>query len=140
MIIAKSIIRVRYAETDMMGIAYYGNYFTWFEVARIRLLDDLGTPYRELEERGFRLPVLETKAEYKQPARFDDEVEIKTLLKEMPTVRFTIDYELYVESKLISTGYTRHAFTNLEGQPTRPPKIFITRLKEYFSPEASSSK
>jgi acyl-CoA thioester hydrolase len=138
MIVANSTIRVRYAETDMMGIAYYGNYFTWFEVARIRMLDDLGMPYRELEEQGFRLPVLETKAEYKKPARFDDEVEIKTLIKEMPTVRFTIDYELFVESKLISTGYTRHAFTNMVGQPTRPPDIFITKLKKHFSPEASS--
>lgn len=138
MIVANATIRVRYAETDMMGIAYYGNYFTWFEVARIHLLDDLGMPYRELEEQGFRLPVLETKAEYKQPARFDDEVKIKTLIKEMPAVRFTIDYELFVESKLISTGYTRHAFTNMVGQPTRPPDIFITRLKKHFSPEAST--
>lgn len=135
MIIAKSKIRVRYAETDMMGIAYYGNYFTWFEVARIRLLDDLGMPYREMEKQGFRLPVLETKATYKLPARFDDEVEIKTLLKEIPTVRFTIDYELYVRNRMISTGYTRHAFINLEGQPTRPPVNFMARMKKHFTPE-----
>ena len=138
MIATTSKIKVRYAETDMMGIAYYGNYFTWFEVARIRLLDDLGMRYREMEHLGYRLPVLETHAVYKLPARFDDEVEIKALLKKMPVVRFTIEYELYIENKVIATGYTCHAFINSEGQPMRPPKDFITRVEEYFSPDTLS--
>ena len=132
MIVSNSIIRVRYAETDMMGIAYYGNYFTWFEVARIHLLDSLGIPYRKLEEQGYRLPVLETKAVYKQSVHFDDNIEIKAFLKEMPTVRFTINYELYVESHLVSTGYTCHAFTNITGQPIKPPGIFMIKLKNIF--------
>ncbi len=132
MYISDTKIRVRYAETDMMGVAYYGNFFTWFEVARIRMLDKMGMPYREMELQGIRLPVLEANAVYKFPARFDDEVEIKTLLKNIPAVRFKIDYELYIESKLIATGFTIHAFTNSKGQATRPPKDFMARMKEYF--------
>ena len=70
-------IRVRYAETDMMGIAYYSNYFIWFEIARVHMLDEIGLSYKEIERAGYRLPVLEAQARYLQPAQFDDIVTLK---------------------------------------------------------------
>ena len=72
MLSATTEIRVRYAETDKMGVVYHANYFVWFEAARIQLLDDLGLPYNDLEERGYLLPVLECGAKFLQPAHFDD--------------------------------------------------------------------
>ena len=72
--------RVRFAETDAMGVTYHGNYLPWFEMARVALLDQLGTPYRQLEQEGFLLPVLETGLTYHRPSRFDDRVRITVTL------------------------------------------------------------
>src|SRR5204863_4018597 len=71
-------IRVRYAETDQMGVVYYANYFVWFEVARTDLLRTLGWTYREMEASGVMLPVIEAHCEYRRPARYDDEIEVRT--------------------------------------------------------------
>ena len=76
MLYATTEIRVRYAETDKMGVVYHANYFVWFESVRIQLLDDLGLPYNDLEERGYFLPVLECRAKFLQPAHFDDRLTV----------------------------------------------------------------
>ena len=83
--------RVRFAETDAMGVTYHGNYLPWFEMARVALLDQLGTPYRRLEQEGFLLPVLETGLTYHRPSRFDDRVRITVTLAEKPKARLRLE-------------------------------------------------
>lgn len=117
-------VRVRYKETDMMGVVYHGNYFTWFEVARVEMLQKVGLSYVKLEEDGFKLPVLECHAEFISPARFYDELTIRVILKTPPRARIRIDYEIYCEGSLITRGYTLHGFINNEGKPIRPPHKF----------------
>jgi acyl-CoA thioester hydrolase len=134
MIISATPIRVRYAETDAMGVAYHANYLTWFEVARVNLLDELGLPYRELEKRGYRLPVLEVHANYLRPTFFDDRLEMRIRLRERPSVRLRIEYELYRGADLCLTGYTVHAFVNLRGEPVKPPADVLAKMREFFRP------
>ena len=86
--------RVRFAETDAMGVTYHGNYLPWFEMARVALLDQLGTPYRQLEQEGFLLPVLETGLTYHRPSRFDDRVRITVTLAEKPKARLKLTYQV----------------------------------------------
>ena len=82
-----SRVRVRYAETDQMGVAYYANYFVWFEVGRTDLLRAAGWSYREMEAEGFSLPVIEARCEYRQSARYDDDLEIHTTARLVSPVR-----------------------------------------------------
>jgi acyl-CoA thioester hydrolase len=84
-----SKIRVRYAETDRMDVVYHSNYLVWFETARILMLDEIGMPYSEIEARGLFLPVLTVSAEYKSPARFDDQLEIHLFMKRSPVRAYT---------------------------------------------------
>ena len=132
MIVSKAAVRVRYAETDMMGIAYHGNYLPWFEIGRTTLLRDHGLPYAALEKLGYRLPVLEVHANYKAPALYDDLLTIETAMKERPILRIRLDYRVLRGDELIATGYTEHAFINLENQPVRPPPEFVERMKALF--------
>ncbi len=132
MIESTTEIRVRYAETDKMSIVYHGNYFAWFEVGRVCLLDEVGLPYREIEASGYRLPVLEATARFHRPASFDDRLTIKTYIREKPLVRMNIDYEVWNGKTLICTGATRHAFVNKNGAPARPPADFTKRIEVFF--------
>ena len=86
-------VRVRYADTDQMGVVYYANYLVWFEVARTEWLRDGGWSYREMEADGIALPVIEAHCEYRQPARYDDEIEIRTVATLLTPVRIRFDYE-----------------------------------------------
>ena len=121
MIESRTQVTVRYAETDMMGVVYHGNYLPWFEVGRTNLLKELGLPYRRLEEEGFRLPVLEVSARYLRPAIYDDTVTIVTRLSEKPLLRIRLEYEVRRGEELLATGHTVHAFIDREGRPVRPP-------------------
>ncbi len=132
MIESKSRIRVRYAETDKMGVVYHGNYFTWFEVARIELLDSLRVPYRELEEEGYLLPVIEANAQYLQPARFDDVLEVCCRIESMPRLKIRIVYEVYRDETLLVTGSTLHAFVNEKGKVLKPPSRLIVAMETHF--------
>lgn len=123
-------VSVRYAETDMMGVVYHANYLPWFEIGRTALLKDIGIPYRELEAAGYRLPVLEVSVRYKRPARYDDLLEIVTVLKERPLVRIRLEYEVRRGDELLATGATVHAFVDREGAITRPPAWVIARFAE----------
>jgi acyl-CoA thioester hydrolase len=133
MIQSRSQIIVRYAETDMMGVVYHGSYLPWFEIGRTTLLREQGLPYRELEAEGFRLPVLEVTARYLRPALYDDTVTIVTTLREKPTLRIHLEYELFKGDDLIATGKTLHAFIDRQGRPVRPPPRFVARMNEVFS-------
>jgi len=119
-------VRVRYADTDRMGVAYHSNYLVWFEVGRTEWLRESGWSYREMEESGVSLPVIEAHCEYRQPARYDDEIEISTVATVLSQVRIRFDYEarLMRSSTLAATGHTVHAALGADGRPRRlPPRV-----------------
>lgn len=132
MIESRINVQVRYAETDMMGVVYHGNYLPWFEVGRTTLLKENGVSYRQLEEEGYRLPVLEVGVKYQRPAVYDDTVTIITRLLELPALRIHLEYEVRRGEELLATGFTTHAFINRQGQPVRPPAGFARRMRELF--------
>jgi len=132
MITHTSEIRVRYAETDGMGIVYHANYFVWFEACRVELLDRLGCPYRELEQRGFLLPVLEINASYKRSAYFDDRLAVTLCIQEPPALRMLIEYQVTRGDELIATGSSRHAFMSPAGKPVKPPRDVLERFQRAF--------
>ncbi len=123
-------LRVRYAETDRMGVVYYANYFVWFEVARTEWLRQTGWSYREMELDGVSLPVIEARAEYLRPARYDDEVEIRTTGTLLTQVRVRFDYEARRagEEMPLAAGHTVHASLDARGRPCRLP----ARVREIF--------
>jgi acyl-CoA thioester hydrolase len=129
---SRTQVTVRYAETDMMGVVYHGNYLPWFEVGRTNLLKELGLPYRRLEEEGFRLPVLEVSARYLRPAVYDDTVTIVTRLLEKPLLRIRLEYEVKRGEELLATGHTVHAFIDREGRPVRPPASVVAVFNAAF--------
>lgn len=132
MISTRASVTVRYAETDMMGIVYHANYLPWFEVARTQLLREQGFPYRQLEADGFRIPVLEVTAKYVRPAVYDDVLTIIATIRDKPSVRIRLEYEVRRGDELLATGQSSHAFCDLRGQPTRPPAAFVARMNSLF--------
>lgn len=115
-------VRVRYQETDNMGVVYYANYFVWFEVARTEYLRSMGISYRGLEDRGMYLMVASASCQYKYPARYDDIVRIQSWISKLKSSSLTFGYKLSIEDKLIATGESVHVFTNKDGRPIRIPK------------------
>jgi acyl-CoA thioester hydrolase len=128
---SRSIVRVRYAETDKMGVVYYANYFVWFEVARADLLRHLGWSYRDMESAGVSLPVIEAHCEYQRPARYDDELEITTQGRLLSPVRMEFLYEVkrIADGLTAASGWTRHAALDTSGRPCRLP----SRVREVFA-------
>jgi acyl-CoA thioester hydrolase len=126
-------IRVRYADTDQMKQAYYGRYFEYFEQGRSDMLRSIGLPYPRIEEMGLFLPVIEAHAEYKLPARYDDEIEVIVVLRDRPVARVRLDYEVVRkgEQEPLATGYTIHGFVNSStGRATRAPAQFIEAIEK----------
>jgi acyl-CoA thioester hydrolase len=132
MIESRAEIVVRYAETDMMGVVYHGNYLPWFEVGRTTLLKEMGLAYRQLEAEGFRLPVLEVAAKYLRPAVYDDTITIVTRLAEKPVLRIRLEYEVRRGEELLATGSTVHAFIDRSGRPVRPPPSAVAVFAAAF--------
>jgi acyl-CoA thioester hydrolase len=130
-------IRVRYAETDQMGYVYYGNYAAYYEVGRVEALRSVGYSYREMEESGVMMPVLENHSRFILPGRYDEQLTIKTSIREMPGVRIRFHYEIINENhKLIHEGETLLTFLNtVSHKPCRPPARFMELLKPYFTPK-----
>ena len=116
-------MRVRYADTDQMGVVYYANYLVWFEVGRTEWLRDAGWNYREMEETGVSLPVIEAHCEYRQPARYDDEIEIRTTASVLTPARLRFDYRaVRIDGEtLVAEGHTIHAALGTNGRPCRLP-------------------
>ncbi len=116
-------IRVRYAETDKMGVVYYANYFTWFEVGRCELLRAIGRSYREMEASGIGLPVIEAHCQYKSPAHYDDELQVKTSGKLVSPARVEFVYEICrpADGTVNALGRTVHAAVDPTGRPCRLP-------------------
>ncbi len=113
--------RVTYAETDKMGFVYYGNYLTYFEIGRTELIRSLGRPYRELEDEGYYLPVIEASCKYLKSARYDDLLTIRTAVSECKGVRLGFEYEILRDNEKLAQGMTQHAFVDRQGKPVRPP-------------------
>lgn len=116
-------LRVRYAETDQMGVVYHVNYLNWFEVARTEWIRSLGINYRSLEEQGLLLPVVEADIQYKKPARYDDEIVVYTRLQSWSNVRLQFQYDVRriphadapdegPAGELLVTGSTKHVWIN----------------------------
>jgi len=120
----RSTVRVRYAETDQMGVAWHGEYFAWFEVARTDLLRSRGYTYRQLEEEGLRLPVVEAQARFLRPAVYDDVLEISTRVSEIRGARVAFEYEVFREGSdtPLAMGSTSHAAMGRDGRPRRVPE------------------
>jgi len=119
-----ALVRVRYAEVDKMGYAYYANYLAWFEVGRCEWLRAQGTTYRSMEdEDASMLPVIEAHCEYRVPARYDDELEIRATGRMLTPVRIRFEYEVVRrgDGVTIAAGHTVHAATDLAGRPRRLP-------------------
>ena len=117
-------VRVRYAETDQMGIVYYANYFIWFEVSRSELLRSLGWSYREMEADGVMLPVIDARCEYCQAARYDDQLDVMTRGRILSPVRLQFDYEVSrrVDGAVTGVGRTLHAAVSAVGKPCQLPE------------------
>ena len=118
-------LHVRYAETDQMGFAHHSHYATWFECGRVDMMNRIGIPYRDLEERGFLLPLLELGVRYIRSTTFDDRLEVHTFVRERPRAKIRIEYEISREGTLVSSGFTVHGFIDRDGRPMRPPPFFM---------------
>lgn len=134
MFVHEEKVRVKYAETDQMGYVYYGNYATYYEVARTEMLRKTGFSYKELEEMGVMMPVLEMNIKYHQPAKYDDLLTIRVIIKEKPSVRIKFDYEVYNEQGvLLNTGMTQLVFVDMKrNRPCRAPEVFMKKMEPYF--------
>lgn len=120
-------VRVRYADTDQMGVVYYGKYFEYFEVARTEMLRSIGLPYRTIEEQGFQLPVLEASARYYKGATYDDLLAIECTMDATVRPKLEISYRILLDGsqELLATGATTLAFIDATtGKPARPPMIY----------------
>jgi acyl-CoA thioester hydrolase len=126
-----SLVRVRYAETDKMGVVYYANYFVWFEVGRTDWLRALGSTYRELEHEGIILPVIEAHCEYHRPSRYDDELEVRTEGRMLSPVRLEFSYTVVrrEDEEVSASGRTVHAALDPSGRPCRLPD----RIRQVFA-------
>jgi acyl-CoA thioester hydrolase len=114
-----------------MGVVYHANYLIWFEVGRTDLLRTFGWSYREMEQTGVMLPVIEVQCEYRRPARYDDEIEIRTVGRLASPVRIEFTYEVAVNSQpeIVALGRTMHAAMGRDGRPCRLPD----RIREAFA-------
>jgi acyl-CoA thioester hydrolase len=116
-------VRVRYAETDAMGVVYYANYFVWFEVGRCELLRARGHAYRALESDGVMLPVIDARCEFRAPARYDDDLRIATVGTLLSPVRVEFRYSVTRagDGATLASGRTLHAAVDRSGRPRRLP-------------------
>lgn len=130
-------IRVRYAETDQMGIVYYGNYPQYFEVARTELLRSLGFTYRSLEAQDIMLPVRELHIRYRAPARYDDLLHIETEVRELPERRITFHHRILNEvGTLLTTGSVELVFVHKKsGRPCGCPDYLQSAFKDFLAAE-----
>ncbi|PIB34446.1 thioesterase [Reichenbachiella sp. 5M10] len=128
-------VRVRYGETDQMGYVYYGNYAMYYEVGRVESLRSLGLSYKELEDMGVMMPVLEHRSKYIAPGKYDELLTIKVKIPSLPGVRIRFEYEIYNEQdKLINIGETTLVFVDMQSnKPCRMPEVMEKLLAPYFN-------
>ena len=136
MFIAETKLRVRYAETDQMGVVYHGNYFEFFEAARAEAIRDLGYTYADMEREGVIMPIVEVHARFLRPALYDELLTIKTILKEMP-LHHKIEFHHEVSNEkgeLLTTGRVVLFFMELKTKKRHVmPETLYRKLQSYFS-------
>jgi len=127
-------VRIRYAETDQMGVVYHGNYAQYFEMGRVEWLRNLGLSYKFMEENGIMLPVVSLTMNYKKPARYDDLIRVKTIFKSQTSVKIEFDYEIFNEKdELLTTGTSMLVFVDMKtGRPTLPPSYVSEKLLAFI--------
>lgn len=135
MYVSKTQIRVRYAETDQMGVVYHANFATYFEVARVEALRQMGLTYKSIEESGIMMPVLNIHMQYHKPARYDDLLTVDTILNALPSIKIKFDFKVYNESnELLCTGDVTLFFMDKQsGKPVKCPEILLEKLTPYFT-------
>jgi acyl-CoA thioester hydrolase len=124
--------RVIYGDTDNMGVAYHANYLRWFEIGRTEMFRSWGLPYKEIEQRGIRLPVSEVLCKFIAPARYDEVLVIETALDAGVRGGVKFDYRIFGQDdhKLLARGYTRHACVDGQGKVVRPPQFLVSLIRE----------
>jgi acyl-CoA thioester hydrolase len=136
----KTPIRVRYADTDQMGVAYNGVYFTWFEIGRTELMREAGLTYFEVEKYGIRLPLIEAGVKFLKPARYDDIIIVETHLEYATRIRVKFDYTVWKDADKLVTGWTEHVFTNVDLQPHKAPADLLQNLHIPWDSQANTGK
>jgi len=129
-------LRVRYAETDQMGVVYHANYFVWFEVGRVELLRQLGFSYREMERNdGYGIAVIDARCRYKAPARYDDELVLRTQIKYVRETMVQFDYELFraEDGTLLAEGDTTHVVVDREMKKALLPEKYLSAFRAAVS-------
>ena len=132
-IVSETRVRVRYAETDQMGVVYHSNYFIWFEVGRVELLRQLGFSYRQMEEQDqCFIAVVDARCRYKAPARYDDEVTIRTHLKNVreSVIHFGYEAVRVADGTLLAEGETTHIVTDAQMSRRAIPDRYLTVFKQ----------
>ena len=125
------VLRTRYAETDQMGVVYYGNYPQYLELGRVEWLRSIGFTYKAMEEEGIMMPVVSLQIQYKKPALYDELITICTKLKELPSTKIEFDYEILNEKgELLSTANTVLVFVDAKTfRPVRCPEKVLKLIK-----------
>jgi acyl-CoA thioester hydrolase len=135
MLINKTEIRVRYADTDQMHFVYNGKYLEYFEVGRTEMLREIGLAYSIIENKGYQLPVLETFVKFISPAFYDDILTVESFMKECPSFKIRIDYKIYrkINNSLVAEGYTEHVFIKEQTRkPSRLPFFFTEIVNPFY--------
>lgn len=125
-------VRVRYSETDQMGVVYHGNYAQYFEMGRVEWLRNMGVSYKWMEENGVMLPVVSLTMNYKKPARYDDLLTVKTIFKSQTSVKIEFDYEIYNEKEeLLTIAHSVLVFVDMKtGRPMTPPDYVLEKISD----------
>lgn len=127
-------VRVRYSETDQMGVVYHGNYAAYYEIGRTDALREMGLTYKQFEVEGIMMPVLDMSFNFHKSATYDELLTIKTSIFELPSIRSRFDYQIYNEKEeLINTGHVTLVSVNMTTKrPCKSPAILLEKLKPYF--------
>lgn len=125
-------LRVRYAETDQMGVVYHANYLVWFEIGRTEYCRAAGLPYRSMEDAGVRILVTEAECRYRQPARYDDALRVRASLSGLASRGLSFHYEIVdAQGHVLADGATRHLFADSQGRPRRAPDEVLSVLANF---------
>ena len=127
-------IRVRYFDTDQMGIVYYGNYARFYEIGRVETMRHLGLNYKDLEERGISMPVYDLNSRFIRAAKYDDLLTIRVTIPQLPKTRFMFSYEIFnQDGQLLNTGQTTLVFVRTDtGRPCTAPNDLVEAAKPFF--------
>jgi acyl-CoA thioester hydrolase len=132
--VIETSLRVRYSETDRMGIVYHGHYIVWFEIGRTDYCRAAGMPYRAMEDSGLLILVTGVECRYRRSARYDDPVRVRTRLTDLASRGVSFGYEIVdAEDRLLAEGATRHLFAEITGKPRRAPADILETLETFRS-------